>query len=807
MSFAVIRKEAGTNFVLNPSAELAGNFAAHNGSTVDRDVFARFGIYTYVIVSSGVNQGINLTLGTLANAIHHVTFYSRTVVTGILQVSLDSGATYNTAVAISSVLPTRWTRYQITIPAAQANGSTALIVRNTVNENWSIDSVQVEATNGYFTTYIDGDQGEGYRWAGLKHGSISTRKDDVRTGGRELTFRATEADTPDIEAIIQDNGTGGLGITGIINNTLPFALQPGAAYQNAKLLSRIIELEMSIFGDNIATHDEVLSQRKLISDIWKPDAASPGQATPFIHNAVNINRKLFIDTYLESGLEVVGGLESNRENLTMRLLAVSPLWREDDNQTDELDFQDTDTDADFIMARIDGAWIALGTGASNNVLAIAYDEERGRVYFGGTFVTANGVTVNSITYWDGATFVVMGATPGVAGGSVAVNAIAIAPNGDVWIGGDFTSAGGVASQSLARFDISTGAWVVNTDGGLEVNALAIDSTGTLYVVGSFTNWDGQANGDRIISTSDDGVTWDVLSTGLSGTALALAIDQADNVYVGGLFVTAGGVTVNNFTRWDGTTFIALGSGTNGVVRALAIGKNGLIYLGGGFTDVGSRIATWSGTDFDILGVGVSSDVRTIAISPAGIILVGGDFITAGGLAVADRLAGWNGSSWFHFDIDLPGSANPRAILAIENEDIYLAYITSGTATIAGSTTVTYNGTATVSPVITILGPTTANTTVTLQWLENQTTGERLYFNMPINTDEIITIDTRPNSVGITSNFRGAITDNPLDPGGLSLFNLLPGDNIIAAFITGTITGVRMLVNSNIVHHGIEGVAI
>ncbi len=815
MSFAVIRKEAGTNFVLNPSAELPGNFAGHNGGTATLSTDeAKYGNFCYLVQIGGMtNRGINLTLATLANVVHHVTAYFHSGFEGTFQASLDSGATYNAMIAVGpSSIVDRWTRLEITIPAAQANGSTSLIIRNTDATFWRLDGIQVEATSGYFTTYIDGNQGEGYRWNGLKHASSSIRKADVRTGGRELTFKTltSEVPSPDILAEITDDGTAGLGITGVINNTLNFALQPGAAFQNAKLNARILELEMMIEDSSIDSLDEVLAVRKELVDLWKPDAASPGQPTPFIHNAINLDRRLTIDTYYESGLDVTGGLQSNLESFTLRLLAPNPFWREDDRKRTDLDFQDTDSDADNILARIDGFWEALGTGTNGDVLTLAYDVVRGRVYVGGTFTTANGVTVNGICYWDGAanTFVAMGSGVNIAGNFLDV--IKIAPNGDVWIGGNFTTVDGGASDGLGKWDVSAGTWIQFTNGapGDRIFAIDIDSAGRIYIGGTFTNWDGDADADNIAQSTDDGANWTALDTGgASAVVVDFAIDSSDNLYVGGSFTTIGGVSINRFAKWDGTDFIALGTGVDNTVFVLTFGRSGELYVGGQFTDKGNRIVIWDGIDFQTMGVGTDNIVTAIEIDQDGIVIVGGFFSEAGGIDLADSLAGWNGSSWFPWDVDFPASGTVNAIRALDNGDMFVGFNDTGTATIAGKTTVNYTGTATVSPIITIFGTTTADSISILRWLENQTTGERLYFNMPINTEEIIVIDTRAGQVGITSSFRGTITNNPLDPGGLSLFKLLPGDNVIAAFITDTITGVEMFMDADVLHHGIEGVAV
>ncbi len=85
---------------------------------------------------------------------------------------------------------------------------------------------------------------------------------------------------------------------------------------------------------------------------------------------------------------------------------------------------------------------------------------------------------------------------------------------------------------------------------------------------------------------------------------ALAVDGSGNLYAGGNFTTAGGVTVNYIAKWDGTSWSALGSGMNGTVYALAVDASGNLYAGGGFTTAGgvaaNNIAKWNGTSWSAL---------------------------------------------------------------------------------------------------------------------------------------------------------------------------------------------------------------
>src|SRR5207249_3509984 len=98
-----------------------------------------------------------------------------------------------------------------------------------------------------------------------------------------------------------------------------------------------------------------------------------------------------------------------------------------------------------------------------------------------------------------------------------------------------------------------------------INAIAI-SGDDVYIAGTFTTV-GRVLASHVARW--DGNQWHPLGTGVSsnigagGTAFALAI-SGNSVYVGGLFNTAGGVSVNNIARWDGSQWYALGSGITGI---------------------------------------------------------------------------------------------------------------------------------------------------------------------------------------------------------------------------------------------------
>ena len=134
------------------------------------------------------------------------------------------------------------------------------------------------------------------------------------------------------------------------------------------------------------------------------------------------------------------------------------------------------------------------------------------------------------------------------------------------------------------------------------------------------------------------------------------------MYVGGSFVTAGGVTVNNIAKWNGSAWSALGSGTNNVVRALAPSGTDL-YAGGDFTTAdganATRIAKWNGSAWSALGAGMDNRVSALVAFGAD-LYVGGFYTTAGGVS-ANRIAKWDGSAWSALGSGLNSYVNAMAI--------------------------------------------------------------------------------------------------------------------------------------------------
>ena len=140
-----------------------------------------------------------------------------------------------------------------------------------------------------------------------------------------------------------------------------------------------------------------------------------------------------------------------------------------------------------------------------------------------------------------------------------VTALTIDGSGNLYVGGNFTTAGGVAAHNIAKWDGSS--WSTFGNGlNNQVTAFAFDGSGNLYVGG----WFDSAGGVPANNIAKwNGSTWSALGTGMGGNAVntvfALAFDGSGNLYAGGSFLIAGGVIANGIAKWDGSTWSALGS--------------------------------------------------------------------------------------------------------------------------------------------------------------------------------------------------------------------------------------------------------
>jgi hypothetical protein len=344
-------------------------------------------------------------------------------------------------------------------------------------------------------------------------------------------------------------------------------------------------------------------------------------------------------------------------------------------------------------------WSSLGTGAGNGVnsfVGAITVASNGDVYVGGGFSQAGGVQADKVARWNGTSWSPVGSGAGVINGDI--SALVVAGNGDLYAGGNFTRLSGVLNNRVARWNGAAwsplGAAPVGAANGVNgpVYALAIAGNGDVYVGGQFTQVGGVAASNV---ARWDGIAWSTLGSGVGGApnvtsqVIALAVALNGDVYAGGYFTQAGGgMAVSNVARWDGTAWNALGTGAaNGYVSALAIDGNGNVYASGYFNLAGgmaTRISKWDGTTWSALGTGVNSFVYSLVVANNGDLYVGGDFTQAGGMA-ANHIAKWNGATWSPLGVGAANGVNSsvQALVVAGNGDVYAG----GSFSQAGGTTV------------------------------------------------------------------------------------------------------------------------
>ncbi|MFN8359064.1 MAG: T9SS type A sorting domain-containing protein [Candidatus Kapaibacterium sp.] len=256
------------------------------------------------------------------------------------------------------------------------------------------------------------------------------------------------------------------------------------------------------------------------------------------------------------------------------------------------------------------------------------------MYVGGTFQNAGSISANNIAQWNGSAWSALGGGVTLSNSTSfpAVNAIAKAPNGDIYIGGDFDTAGGISVDGIARWDGKQWHNVGQTipdETKMVVYAMAFIGN-DLYVGGTFR----RVNGVLAPSIAKwDGQSWSSVGNGLGSkngfiyvTSFAV---KGDDLYVGGIFDVAGDVAARNIAVWNvrTNTWSALGSGvtkgTNGgQVNSIVIVRD-TVFCGGFIDNAGGKpsfnIAAWlpaKPNSVECIGSSVTTSKLAITPNPA-----------------------------------------------------------------------------------------------------------------------------------------------------------------------------------------------
>ena len=380
-------------------------------------------------------------------------------------------------------------------------------------------------------------------------------------------------------------------------------------------------------------------------------------------------------------------LESSLYNVRNNLISTKVLTEADgiNYQVSNNTFYTTNFAANFDWSALGNGLTGTGASQSSNTKSIAIDS-KGNIYIGADLITFDGVNMNGIVRWDGSNWYPLG--NGLDG---TCYSIAIDSKDNVYVGGTFTSLGGTGGltvNNIAKWSPSINSWSALTGtSGIGLNntclSIAIDSNDNVYAGGVFTSAGGISNTVRIAKWSPSTSVWSALTTGVVGPTVckSIAIDSNDNVYIGGQFGGAGGVTANNIAKWNGYNWYPLGTGLNDVCNSIAIDSNDNVYAGGVFTSTFggtpgtlNRIAKWSPSIgvWSALGTGLNAGCTTIAVDSNDNVYAGGSFtdISGAGGLIVNNIAKWSPSTsvWSALGDGLNGSCNSIAIDS--NDNVY-----------------------------------------------------------------------------------------------------------------------------------------
>ncbi|HBA86298.1 MAG TPA: hypothetical protein DCZ95_19635, partial [Verrucomicrobia bacterium] len=268
------------------------------------------------------------------------------------------------------------------------------------------------------------------------------------------------------------------------------------------------------------------------------------------------------------------------------------------------------------------AWTNLGSGVNDGVSALLHDGTN--LYAGGEFTNAGGVAVNCIAMWNGASWTNLGSG---LGGSV----VALTHNGaNLYAGGYFTNIGGVVMTSSVAMWNGT-SWT-NLGDGLGGSVMALAHNGTNLYAGSSDGtvamWNPAGAGSW---TNFDGIHSTVWALMLDGTNLYAGSSQSSYVQL-----------------WNGASWTSLGDGLDSQANALAHDATNL-YVGGWFSAAGdvtaNGVAAWNPAgagSWTNLGSGMSGGMSAVlALAHDGVNLYAGGFFTSAGGVAANGVAMWN----------------------------------------------------------------------------------------------------------------------------------------------------------------------
>lgn len=571
--------------------------------------------------------------------------------------------------------------------------------------------------------------------------------------GNEIFLTGPQAH---VNLVLGDALTSLYTLTPVRYATLRLASRDGEVVDTATADARVVDLPFYI---RARSHEDILDA---IRGLHGTVRHGKRDGNKVIIKVTNGTKTAYLDTYYYGEAWSVEPGANRR--VVLRLIAYDPYW-----YTDEVGSITSDgayqTDGSIIfpyeLLPGPGAWTVVG--ANGRIRAIEYSIYDDCLYVGGDFTSIGGVQASYLARWDGTNWTAFGSPNGPV---YAIEEHWLSPSLNwIWVGGAFTSIGGIEAKHIANTDRT--AWYEGGDGVDDVvRTIAASLTNIdLYVGGDFTTaWQNSGDPVTVNHIARYYANWYTLGSGTNAPVYDIVPAQDGSIYVGGTFTTAGGAPANYVARWDGTNWTALGNGLNAAIdksQRLAIGSDGKIYTCVCIEEDGGYYAqAWNGVAWIRLPY-------RFAIEPLHVFALKNKIYFSGHV--------YDGYSVLPLDNNLSYSYT-NASIGQYRDYVVFGLIGNVQVTCGKISVVTVDTDAEVLPVITFPAY------IRVESISNYTTGKTIYLNADsylVDRAEYITIDCEKLSV--TSNLRGDVSWLIEPHSDFDRFSFVPGENIVSVF--------------------------
>ena len=700
----VISPKAATNLCINPSFETdTNNWSADSPTTYSRINDPWAGAFS---LSWSPATGKYLTYGTatpfqlVGYGNYAISFYCYSpsaTSTSTITVELITNVGSTVFAKYTKTITKSWSRIVFNAYVSPSSDGNYKLRISTNTSALLIDAVQIEQVlqdgvnlsgmvNKGASTYFDGSTvgtvsnsqitSPQYTWQGKAHASVSTRSVSAANGGVPVDLQ-------------NDLGFTIVGVIGADNPAPNNQIVSYNATDGAALQDILIPPRQVTFVGRISGTDKVSLARKVSTFLqyFSRDTTAIRQQKYFIFQFKNGRESIGQPMYFSGVITNTANVPVSNDlayTVSITVNMIDPFFYGHSegfgisatnlNQTLSSlsyiqDFTTTSSSSIYNYAQT-----LFDSNGSIRAMVTAPD---GTIFIGGDFTTFNGLANSAyiVKYVPSTNTVSVMASSAINALNGNVSALAITPDGtDLWIGGFFTTANGAAANYIVRYTIATGVWSTfgaGTGGGFSTN-------GYVYTIAI-----------------------------KSKRAVASGGGYSYEVYAGGAFKSTQGAAINTYgiarTSQTANTWVALGtgSGMNGDVYALAYNNNlDRLYIGGAFTTSQGGVANaFTGICYINLsaptvtvafytGVNVAAGGYVYAIYSSDVdnsLYIGGSFTATFAGATLLRAASFNGVVWNQLDVGLSDG------VVYDIQPYNNGFVLSGTFTSGGGYTNYFNG--------------------------------------------------------------------------------------------------------------------